>query len=142
MFVGDALKRKGYQEFWNHKAQMFDNRKNIGGKQFATQVWCGKTIYETDRKVDFMVINKDLFPDDLIIECKWQQVGGSVDEKYPFLVFNIIKTGVPTVILIDGAGYRLAALKFLKDEVADAKALRGVWTMTEFQTEINNGFLG
>ena len=116
--------------------------KEHRGKQFAKQVWCGKTIYETDRKVDFLVINKDLFSDDLIIECKWQQVGGSVDEKYPFLVFNIIKTGVPTVILIDGDGYRPMALKFLKDEVADAKALRGVWTMAEFQKEINNGFLG
>ena len=25
-----------------------------------------------------------------------------MDEKYPFLVFNILKTGIPTIILLDG----------------------------------------
>jgi hypothetical protein len=65
-----------------------------------------------------------------------------LSSKFALHEFNIIKTSVPTVILIDGAGYRPAALKFLKDEVADAKALRGVWTMAEFHMEINNGFLG
>ncbi len=141
-FVEQALQANGYIEFWNYKGQLFDNRKVIGGKQYAKQVYCGKTIYETIRKVDFLIINHDVFPDDLIIECKWQQVSGSVDEKYPFLLFNIIKTSVPTVILIDGDGYRKAALKFLKDEVSKTSALRGAWTMKEFQTQINNGFLG
>ncbi|MDP2637026.1 MAG: hypothetical protein Q8P03_00205, partial [bacterium] len=62
----------------------------------------GLTIYETVRKCDFFIVNRELFPDDLIIECKWQQSGGSVDEKYPFLLFNILKTGIPTIILLDG----------------------------------------
>ena len=137
-----ALRAAGYIEFWDHKGQLFPNRRVVAGKQYAKQVYCGKTIYETPRKVDFLVINEALFPDDLIIECKWQQVSGSVDEKYPFLLFNIIKTGVPTIILIDGEGYRLAALKFLKDEVSKASALRGAWTMAEFQTQVNNGFFG
>ncbi len=140
-FVEQSLIAKGYTEFWNHKTQVFSNRNVIGGRQYAKQVYCGKTIYETDRKVDFLIINKELFPNDLIIECKWQQVGGSVDEKYPFLLFNIIKTSIPTVILIDGNGYRAAALKFLKDEVSKTSALIGAWTMAEFQKQINNGFL-
>ena len=110
--------------------------------QYAKQAICGKTIYETNRKVDFLVINHDLFPDGLIIECKWQQVSGSVDEKYPFLLFNIIKTGVHTVVLIDGNGYRKAALHFLKEEVSKTSALKGVWTMAEFQAQINDGFFG
>jgi hypothetical protein len=141
-FVEQSLKAKGYREFWNHKEQLFSNCNAIGGKQYGKQVLCGKTIYETDRKVDFFIVNQDVFPNGLIIECKWQQVSGSVDEKYPFLLFNIIKTAVPTVILIDGNGYRKAALNFLKTEVSKTSALRGAWTMREFQTEINNGFLG
>ena len=103
---------------------------------------CGKTIYEAPRKVDFLIVNPDLFPDGLVIECKWQQVSGSVDEKYPYLLFNIIKTAIPTIVLIDGKGYRQAALKFLKDEVHKSTVLRGAWTMAEFQTKVNNGFLG
>jgi hypothetical protein len=141
-FVGDALKRAGYKEFWNHKTQMFENRKVIGGKQYLKQALCGKTIYETDRYVDFLIVNKAKFKDGLIIECKWQESGGSVDEKYPYVIFNIIKTEIPTIVLIDGGGYRPAALKFLKGEASKDSAFKGAWTMAEFQKQINDGFLG
>lgn len=143
-FIENALKSHGYTEFWNHKAQAFDNRKAIGGKQYLKQLPCGRTIYQTTRKVDFLVINKDKFPNDLIIECKWQQSKGSVDEKYPFLLFNIIKTGVPTAVLLDGEGYSPSAKKWLADQADKEmnRALIGVWSMMEFQKKINNGFLG
>ncbi len=141
-FVYQALASKGYSEFWNHKAQAFENRKAIGGKQYLKQLPVGLTIYDTVRKCDFLVINRAKFPKDLIIECKWQQSAGSVDEKYPFLLFNIIKTGIPTVILIDGRGYKATALKWLKDQVSKTGALVGVYDMSEFQKVVNNGFLG
>lgn len=141
-FVQEALRERGYVEFWNHKAQAFANRKSIGGKQFLRQLPVGDTIYDTVRKCDFLVINRAQFPNDLIIECKWQQSSGSVDEKYPFLYFNIIKTGIPTVVLMDGGGYKPAAMAWLKDQVSKTGALIGVWTMAEFQTQVNNGFLG
>lgn len=141
-FIKDALIARGYTEFWNHKKQVFQHRQLIGGKQFAMQVPMGDTIYETTRKCDFLIINRDKFPKDLIIECKWQQEKGSVDEKYPFLIFNIIRTGIPTVVLLDGGGYKQAAMKWLKENVNQKGALLGVWTMAEFQKEVNNGFLG
>jgi hypothetical protein len=141
-FVQDALRAGGYAEFWNHKSQAFANRKTIGGKQYLKQLPVGDTIYDTMRKCDFFIVNRSKFPNDLIIECKWQQISGSVDEKYPFLFFNIVKTGVPTVVLIDGGGYKPAAKAWLKDQVSKTGALIGVWTMTEFQTQVNNGFLG
>ena len=89
-----------------------------------------------------MVINRAKFPNDLIIECKWQQSSGSVDEKYPFLFFNIVHTGVPTIVLMDGGGYKPAAMQWLKDQVSKTGALIAVWTMAEFHKEVNNGFLG
>lgn len=141
-FVEDALKEKGYKEFWNFKATAFANRKAIGGKQYLKQLHIGPTIYETPRKCDFLIINREKWPDDLIVECKWQQSGGSVDEKYPLLVFNILKTGIPTIVLIDGEGYRAAALKWLKDQAHPKGALIGVMTMAEFQKAVNNGLLG
>jgi hypothetical protein len=142
LFIEQALKASGYIEFWNHRHQVFDNRELIGGKQFIKQALVGDTIYDTVRKCDFLIINRAKFPKDLIIECKWQQSNGSVDEKYPYLLFNIIKTAVPTVILIDGEGYRPAALEWLKSQVTDTNALRGAWNMMEFQKQVNNGFLG
>ncbi len=141
-FIEQILQKKGYVEFWNHKTIAFENRKAIGGKQYLKQLPVGQTIYETTRKCDFFIVNRDLFPDDLIIECKWQQVPGSVDEKYPFLLFNIIKTAVPTIVLMDGSGYKKNAMKWLKSQVHEKSALIAVWNMAEFQTKANNGFLG
>ncbi len=100
------------------------------------------SIYDTKRKCDFLILNREKFKDGLIVECKWQQSSGSVDEKYPFAVFNIFKIGVPTIILVDGDGYKPAALKWLKGQADPRRALIGVYTMSEFQTQVNNGLLG
>src|SRR5437899_7932544 len=72
-FVEQNLQDYGYTEFWNYKAIAFENRKSIGGRQYLKGVPIGTTIYETVRKCDFLVINNQKFPDNLIIECKWQQ---------------------------------------------------------------------
>jgi len=141
-FVEDILIRNGYTEFVGPKKQVFIGRHMTGGKQYAKQPWCGQTIYGTDRRCDLLVMNKEQFPDGLIIECKWQESTGSVDEKYPFLVHNIAKTGVPSIILIDGQGYKRQALEWLKAQVAPERFLIGVYTMQEFQKQINKGFLG
>ena len=141
-FVEQTLKELGYVQFWDHKEQIFENRKAVGGKQYAKQVPCGTSIYETKRKCDFLVLNKEKFPDGLIIECKWQQSSGSVDEKYPFTIFNIFKINVPTIILLDGGGYKKAAMEWLKGQANPTRALIGVYSMSEFQTQVNNGLLG
>jgi hypothetical protein len=141
-FVEDTLKRNGYTEFINHKKQVFAMRKAIGGKQYSKQPYCGQSIYGTDRRCDFLVMNKEKFPDSLIIECKWQESAGSVDEKYPFVMLNITKIGVPTIVLIDGDGYKKQAFDWLKSQVAPERALIGVYTMKEFQKLVNQDFLG
>ncbi len=141
-FVENALRQEGYIEFWNHKEQVFANRKSVGGKQFAKQVVIGTTVYDSKRRCDFLVLNRDKFPDGLVIECKWQESSGSVDEKYPFLVFNIAKIGVPTIVLLDGSGYKPKAMEWLKSQADPKRALIAVWNMAEFQKEVNKGFLG
>lgn len=141
-FIENALHRHGYTLFPDHKKQLFDNRDVVGGKQYGTHIYVGKTIYETKRYVDFLVINKEKFPEGLIIECKWQQSAGSVDEKYPFLVHNIVRLAVPTIILLDGGGYKPAAKLWLLEQAGKDRALIGVWDMSEFQKQVNNGLLG
>jgi hypothetical protein len=141
-FVEQLLIDHEYTEFWNYKAIAFENRKTIGGKQYLKSLPVGSTIYNTTRKCDFLIINNQKFPDNLIIECKWQQSKGSVDEKYPFLLFNLLKTGIPTIVILDGEGYSAAARTWLLEQVHEKGALIGVWTMSEFQKAVNNGFLG
>lgn len=112
----------------------------LGGRQYIKQLCVGNTIYDTPRTCDFFVVNEHVFPHGLIIECKWQQSGGSVDEKYPFLLFNIMKTGTPTVVLLDGGGYKPAAMEWLRRQVNTGAALIAVWSMREFQKRVNDGF--
>ncbi len=142
MLIESVLIGKGYTEFRDHKNQLYKNISLIGGKQYSKQVPIGTTIYESPRKCDFIVFNKELFDDGLVIECKWQQSSGSVDEKYPFLLHNIIKADVPTIILLDGGGYKKKAVEWLKDQVSPDRALIGVYAIQEFQREVNNGLLG
>jgi hypothetical protein len=139
-FVEHALQSKGYVQFQGSKAQALANLQALGGRQYIKQLPVGNTIYDTPRVCDFFVVNEHLFPNGLIIECKWQQSGGSVDEKYPFLLFNVMKTGKPTVILLDGGGYKPAAMEWLKRQVNTGAALIAVWNMREFQKHVNDGF--
>ena len=51
---------------------------------YAKQVRLGNTIYNTKRNCDFILFHPIKFPNNLVIECKWQQTKGSVDENTPF----------------------------------------------------------
>jgi hypothetical protein len=48
---------------------------------------------------------------------------------------------VPTIIILDGNGYKKTAMKWLKDQADPKRALIGVYNMAEFQKLVNNGFL-
>ena len=140
-FVEATLKSLGYTHQHNsRRIQSEENETRI--RYYMKQVQLGKTIYNTNRKADFVVFHPKLFPNSLIIECKWQQTPGSVDEKYPFLIENIEKARLTTIILIDGDGYKPGALEWLRKQEKKIDCLQGVWNMKEFQSEINNGFLG
>lgn len=140
-FVEFILNSRSYGLYQGVKKHLFEERLSITNRTYAKQVPCGESIYGTRRKCDFLVLNPKKFPNGLIIECKWQQRSGSVDEKYPFTVLNVIKIGVPTIILIDGAGYKKQAVEWLRSQINPA-SLVGVYTMAEFQTLVNNDFLG
>jgi len=59
------------------------------GYLYSRQVNIGKTVYGHDLKVDVLINPSTLFPSGLIVESKWQDCAGSVDEKFPYLVLNI-----------------------------------------------------
>lgn len=89
-------------------------------------------IYGTTIKADFYIPKLAGFPDGLAIESKWQDVGGSADEKLPYLVENILFCyPCPTIIVIDGGGFREGAIVWLRTKV-DGAQLRAVYTLAEF----------
>ncbi len=72
------------------------NQQPVYTKQFHA----GTSIYGTPIFSDFAIYHPEKWPKCLIIEAKWQQVGGSVDEKYPYLVLNIQRCHCyPTILL-------------------------------------------
>jgi len=93
---------------------------------FSTRCPIGETIYGTTRKVDFVLHHPTLWPDCLVIRCKWQAKSGSVDEKYPYEVACINHLSIPTIIVLDGHGYQSEAKKWLLAQVGSGNLLQVV----------------
>lgn len=134
--IENILKMDGYTEI--DKKRFLSFSKISEQPIYSKEVLVGKTIYETNRKCDFIIFHPQKFKENLIIECKWQQRGGSVDEKYPYLILNIKKLGVDTIIVLDGKGYKKRAETWLKDQATGC--LKNVVDLSEFLTIANKGF--
>ncbi len=107
-------------------------------KRYAKQVYIGLGIYKTDIYVDFYIFDTIAIPAGLIIECKWQQAGGSVDEKLPYLNLNIQTCyPSPAVVLIDGEGMKKGAIDWLTKQVNSNPNLLGVHNLTSFMIWAN-----
>jgi hypothetical protein len=108
-------------------------------KRYARQVHVGQGIYGTDIYVDFYIIGSATIPSGLIIECKWQQSGGSVDEKLPYVNLNVLTCyPAPAVVLIDGGGMKPGAIAWLNAQVTGNSNLLAVHTLSSFIVWANN----
>lgn len=105
------------------------------------------TIYGHKGNTEFLLKSERLDLE-VRIECKWQQVAGSVDEKFPYLYLNCIETMSENeiILIVDGGGYKAGALAWLKAAVQErryqtdpAKEIR-VFSLVEFLTWANKNF--
>jgi hypothetical protein len=88
------------------------------GYLYSRQVNIGKTVYGHDLKVDVLINPSTLFPSGLIVESKWQDCAGSVDEKFPYLVLNIKEyMPYPAIVIYGGGGARAGAVAWLRRQV-------------------------
>jgi hypothetical protein len=102
-------------------------------KRYGKEVYIGTGIYQTELKVDFYVLGIPNLSSGLIIECKWQESSGSVDEKFPYLNLNIQHSyPAPTIVILGGAGMREGASNWLKARVNDNHNLLGVLSLDRF----------
>jgi hypothetical protein len=136
-YVDNVLRTEGYRQVGDREIDAYIVNERSG--YYARQVKLGTGIYGTGIKTDFVVHRKNSIKP-LIIECKWQESGGTADEKLPFLVANI-RECYPheTCVVIDGPGFRSGAIEWLKRQ-KDAKMV-DVFRMQEFQTWANKGGL-
>lgn len=133
VFIENRLIREGYQVV---PRQRFLASMVLEQPIYSRQFTVAKSVYGTDFKADFILYHPEKWPKCLVIEAKWQEQAGSVDEKYPYLVVNIkTKSPYDTIIVLDGGGYKATALAWLKAQ-ANSKLL-AVFNMREFQTWAN-----
>lgn len=71
-------------------------------------------IYAGVAKSDFVAFHAEHWPKGLVIETKWQQSQGSVDEKYPFTALSLAEVDMPGILVLDGGGYRRGAVEWLR----------------------------
>lgn len=132
--IEHVLIRKGYELVPKSK---FQASTYLEQPTFSKQFPIAKSIYGTDLFCDFVLFHPDKYPECLIIESKWQQSSGSVDEKFPYLVANIREQyPAATIVVLDGGGYKFGAEQWLRRQVDDK--LIHVFNMMEFQRWSNS----
>lgn len=116
-------------------SEFLDYSNHSDGKYFSSQFNLGKNIYNTNQIVDFIISRKNEKP--LVIQAKWQQAKGSVDEKFPYLIINLKeKSQFDSLIVIDGGGYRKDAIAWMKEQI-DEKLI-GILSYSEFMVWSND----
>ena len=141
--TGNTLERFVLHTLEDKKYTFVQSRKFLAAcclpqPLYTRQIHIGESVYGTKLISDFMLYHPEKHPNRLIIECKWQQSSGSVDEKYPYNVLNIQHMYLsPAIILLDGEGYKSGAADWLRGQV-DGKKLLHVFSMMQFQTWANN----
>ena len=90
----------------------------FGYKVFVQKLKGYDSVYGVPHSHDFVLFHRDRLPDGVIVEVKWQTVGGSVDEKFPFVIlsFQGMPAGVRTILLIDGGGARADAVRWAEGQ--------------------------
>ncbi|MBF2761427.1 MAG: hypothetical protein ISN28_14415 [Ectothiorhodospiraceae bacterium AqS1] len=122
------------------KSADFDTLRGLEQPIYAKQHQVDPDIYAKKRRVDFIIYHPDKWPDSLVIEAKWQQSRGSVEEKYPFLVACINESRYESLVILDGDGYTPGAEKWLRGQAGKGR-LKNVLNMVELMKFANGGKL-
>jgi hypothetical protein len=97
-----------------------------------------RSIYGSVSRSEFLIIDDARR---IRIECRWQEVSGSVDEKFPYLLQNAAERMPEShvVLFIGGKGAKRAAVLWLKREAAAIRHKRiDVITVDDFPRWVRN----
>jgi hypothetical protein len=100
---------------WKKKPDKFGNELLLTNVPY-------ETIYKHKGKTEFL-LKSSRYHLEIRIECKWQQVNGSADEKLPYLYLNAIEA-MPEkhiIVIIDGDGWKKGAIPWIKESAKKRK---------------------
>ncbi len=135
--VENNLEKFGYTFI---TAQEFEAAIHLNQPIYSRQYLIGENIYDTELFCDFILYHPQKYPDYLVIETRWQEIGGTEDEEYVFLVLNV-KEKFPcnALVLVAPGWYKKGAEDWIRNQAGGK--LQAVFNMAEFQTWVNNGNL-
>jgi PD-(D/E)XK nuclease superfamily protein len=96
-------------------------------------------VYEGSMRLDFYLCHPTKHPRGLIIELKYQERGGSLDEKLYFTVNSLLGTPIPSLLLLVGNGFKRPAVRWCVRQHHPGR----LWVITdwaELLRLINQGF--
>lgn len=96
-------------------------------------------LYGKPLKVDFYVWHPSKHPRGLIIESKYQETPGSVDEKFPYTVGSLKQSGIPAVLLIVGPGPKPEAVAWCQSQQTDGFSV--FTSLDSFLLATNKGYI-
>lgn len=137
-YVAGELTDAGYEAVW--PPFLIWAMREMSQPVYAAQVEVGRDIYGKMRRVDYLLFHPLKHPRGLVIQCKWQSVGGTVDQKYPFEVLCIAQGEFDTIIILDGGGYAPGAEQWLRSQ-AGKNRLKHVFDQGEFHRFILRGHI-
>ncbi len=77
------------------------------------EISIGKTVIGKNRRIDILIINS-ITDSALAIECKYQEVHGTVDEKLIYSLSDIERMPMDAVVCYAGAGFSSGVLHLLE----------------------------
>jgi hypothetical protein len=141
--VKTVLQGKGFEivnyRIWKQSPERYGEELLLTNVPFTS-------IYRHQGNTEFLLISEK-YSLEIRIECKWQQVSGSVDEKLPYLYLNAVEAMPEPVImiLIDGPGWKRGAIEWLKEAATKKKYMESekqviIFNLSEFFTWANKTF--
>ena len=136
--IAKELDDAGYEHVW--PAYLIFAMRDMRQAVYARQVEVGRDIYGKIRRVDFLLFHPYRHPNGLVIQCRWQAVSGSVEQKYPFEVECLKRGEFDGIIVLDGGGFSPGSEQWLRSQ-AGQNRLKHVFNLDEFQKFVMRGNL-
>ena len=139
-FVADVLNER---EYLLVPPVRFFPARELEQPIYTRQCEIGQDLYGKKRRVDAILYHPRLYSKCLVIQCKWQASGGSVEEKYPFEVLSISQNQFDTIIILDGDGYSAGAKQWLTTQAGQEPTpprvhARGVRSVRKSRSVVNS----
>ena len=129
----DRLKRHGYLQ-WGAPPSLLPEPYFVHQCRDMFQ-----SIYKTPLTLDLYIYHPWKHPEGLIIEGKYQENSGSVDEKFPYVIENLRQTGKRCILMLLGGGARKEAVQWCLEQQDDKLGVMTSWD--EWTRLLNNGLL-